>query len=120
MNKRSWEPFRTCLQCKCCLWFDKLKSPISMCSKLSDYFNSFAVFGFKQKIIYIYYYVDIVLPASCLFARVCTTYDAMQLGNFSTKSSSDVYTNHESINPYFFFTNTKITKYLYSSTGTFL
>ena len=37
-----------------------------------------------------------MLPASCLFARVCTTYDAMQLGKISTKSSSDANTN-----PYF-------------------
>ena len=48
-------------------------------------------------------YVDIVLPASCLFARVCTTYDAMQLGKISTKSSSDANTNPESTNLYFFY-----------------
>ena len=89
-----------------------------MCSKLSDYFNSFAVFGFKQKIIYIYLYdVDIVLPASCLFARVCTTYDAMQLGKISTKSSSDANTNPESTNLYFFYEPefVYIFEYIYSS-----
>ena len=44
-----------------------------------------------------------MLPASCLFARVCTTYDATQLGKISTKSSSDANTNPQSTNPYFLY-----------------
>ena len=82
----------------------------SIRSKSSDYLNVSRFLALNKRS-FTYY----VHTASCLFARVCTTYDAMQLGKISTKSSSDANANPESTNPDLFFTKMNVVIYIYST-----